>query len=258
MQILLKPERRESSLTPHPAPFPKGGCLMGRRLLLAAPMLVAVLVVGGVALALSACSGGSTQEAAKARPLPPPTEALHPGNEYHSVKFKPPLSFKVGKGWSNNEEQLPDFIQLAQQGEIGTLQFANVKEVFKPGTTNVVEAPKDLVGWLQHHPYLKTSKPQPVTVGGVKGEQFEVLVDHLPKDNPGYCGEPSGCLDIFNQSGGDQIGYFARNFNMRRVIVLGDVKGDTVVIWYAGPPDTFEKFAPRAQKVVDTVKWGGS
>src|SRR5215203_5938167 len=113
MQILLKPERRESSLTPHPAPFPKGGCLMGRRLLLAAPMLVAVLVVGWVALALSACSGGSTQEAAKARPLPLyATEALHPGNEYHSVKFKPSLSSKLGKCYSSKEEQVPDLIEL--------------------------------------------------------------------------------------------------------------------------------------------------
>ncbi len=31
-----------------------------------------------------------------------------------------------------------------------------------------------MVGWLQHHPYLKTSKPEPVTLGGVKGEQLEV------------------------------------------------------------------------------------
>jgi hypothetical protein len=208
-------------------------------------------------LALTACGSGSAQEAAKARPLPLYEKALRPG-EYHSVKFKPPLSFELGKGWSNGEEQLSDFIQLRQQGEIGSLQFANVNEVFEPGTTNVQEAPKDLVGWLQHHPYLKTSKPQPVTVGGVEGEQLEVLVDHLPKDPNGYCGEPSGCLDIFNQSGGDQIGYFARNFNERRVIVLENVKGDTVVIWYAGPPDTFDKFAPKARKVVNSVRWEGS
>jgi hypothetical protein len=39
---------------------------------------------------------------------------------------------------------------------------------------------------------------------------------------------------------------------------LGDVKGDTVVVWYAGPPDTFDKFAPKAQKVIDSVKWSGS
>jgi hypothetical protein len=208
-------------------------------------------------LALTACGSGSAQEEAKARPLPLYEEALSPG-EYHSVKFKPPLSFEVGKGWSSTEEQLSDFFQLRQQGEIGSLQFANVNEVFKPGTTNVEEAPKDLVGWLQQHPYLKTSKPQPVTVGGVNGEQLEVLVDHLPKDNSGYCGEPSGCLDIFNQGGGDEIGYFAKNFNMRRVIVLGDVKGDTVVIWYAGPPETFDKFAPKARKVVNSVRWEGS
>jgi hypothetical protein len=222
------------------------------RLVLGAGMLTILI------LALTACGSGSAQEEAKARPLPLYENALSPG-EYHSVRFKPPLSFKVGKGWSNTEEQLSDWIQLSQQGEIGNLHFANVKEVFKPATTNVVDAPEDLVGWLQHHPYLKTSKPQPVTVGGIKGEQLEVLVDHLPKDPNGYCDpEPSGCLDIFNQSGGDKIGYFGKNFNGRRVIVLEDVKGDTVVIWYAGPPDTFDKFAPKAQKVVDSVKWSGS
>jgi hypothetical protein len=208
-----------------------------------------------VILALSACGGAGGQEEAKARPLPLyPTElGLRPG-EYHSVKFKPALSFEVGEGWSNAEEQLSDYINL-EQGEIGNLQFANVKEVFKPGTTNVVEAPKDLLGWLQHHPYLKTSKPQQVTVGGVEGEQLEVLVDHLPKDPNGYCG--SDCLDIFNLSGGDELGYF-REVNKRKVIVLEDVKGDTVVIWYAGPPDTFDEFAPKAQKVIDSVKWSGS
>src|SRR5215204_6847003 len=142
----------------------------------------ALLVVGLLAtllvLALSACGGAGGQEQAKARSLPLYENALRPG-EYHSVRFKPPLSFKVGKGWSTNEEQFSDFIQLGQQGDIGTLQFANVKKVYKPGTTNVEEAPQDLVGWLQHHPYLKTSKPQPVSVGGLKGEQLEVLVDHL-------------------------------------------------------------------------------
>src|SRR5215212_8403212 len=170
-----------------------------RNLKARAALLVVGLLGTLLVLALSACGGAGGQEEAKARSLPlyPTEKALSPG-EYHSVKFKPPLSFELGKGWSNHEEQLSDWIQLSQQGEIGTLQFANVEEVFKPGTTNVEEAPQDLVGWLQHHPYLKTSKPQPVTVGGLKGEQLEVLVEDLPKD-PGYCGEPSGCLDIFNQ-----------------------------------------------------------
>jgi len=217
-------------------------------------MVVAALVVVGLVLALGACGAGGAKEEAKARSLPlyPTEKPLRPG-EYHSAIFKPPLSLTVGKGWSNSENQLSDYINL-EQGDIGNLQFANVKEVYKPGTTNVVEAPKDLLGWLQQHPYLKTSKPKPVTVGGVKGEQLEVLVDHLPKNPNGYCG--SDCLDIFNLSS-NQTGYF-REVNKRRVIVLEDVKGDTVVIWYAGAPDTFAKFAPKAQKVIDSVKWSGS
>ena len=142
---------------------------------------------------------------------------------------------------------MSDYIELGQQqGEIGSLTFANVKEVYKPGTYDVVDAPKDLVGWLQHHPYLKTSNLQPVTLGGVKGEQLEVLVDHLPKDYSGLCGP--GCVDIAPLSNDEAAAYF-REVNKRKVIVLEDVKGDTVMIWFAGPPDTFDKFAPRAQKV---------
>lgn len=205
-------------------------------------------------LALTACGSGSAQEQAKARPLPLYENALRPG-EYHSVEFKPLLSFEVSKPWSNTAAQLSDWIELGYEGEMGFISIANVEEVFKLGTTNVVDAPEDLVGWLQQHPYLKTSKPQPVTVGGVKGEQFEALVDHLPKDPDGYCG--TDCLDIFYQSSGEQIGNF-KEVNKRRVIVLEDVKGETVVIWFAGPPETFDKFGPEAQKVVHSVKWGGS
>jgi hypothetical protein len=150
---------------------------------------------------------------------------------------------------------LSEFIELGQQGEIGFLTFANVKEVYKPGTYDVVDAPKDLVGWLQHHPYLKTSKPQPVTLGGVKGEQVDVLVEELPQDYNGLCGPD--CVDIAPVSNDQAAAYF-REVSKRKVFVLEDVKGDTVMIWFAGAPETFDKFAPRAQKVVDSVKWSGS
>ena len=223
------------------------------------------VLVALIALVLSACAGGggggSAQEEAKAkeadqaRPLPQDPGPLRPG-EYHSVEFKPSLSFKVGKGWSNTAEQLSDYIELDQQGEIGNLTFANVKEVYKPGTTNVVEAPKDLVGWFQDHPYLKTSKPEPVTVGGVKGKQFEAVVEDLPKDVYGECG--AECVDISSQSSGEQSTYFLEKNRERRVIVLEDVKGETVEIAFSCPPEKFDEFAPEAQKVLESVKWGGS
>jgi len=221
-----------------------------------AALLVVGLLVTLLVLALSACGGAGGQEEAKGS-LPQKPGALRPG-EYHSVVFKPALSFEVGKGWSTTSNQLSGYIELGQQGEIGNLTFANVKEVYKPGTTDVVDAPKDLVGWLHHHPYLKTSKPQPVTLGGVKGEQLDVLVEGMPEDYYGLCGEGvSDCVDIAPVSNDQAAAYF-KEVNERRVFVLEDVKGDTVMIWFAGPPDTFDKFAPKAQKVVDSVKWSGS
>ena len=226
---------------------------MNRTALMRFAFGVALLMV--VILALTACGSGSAQEEAKGRPLPLYENALSPG-EYHTVEFKPPLSFEVSEPWSSTTAQLSDWIELGYEGQTGFITFVNAEEVFKPGTTEVVDAPKDLVGWLQEHPYLKTSKPQPVTLGGVKGEQLAVVVDHLPKDYYGNCG--TDCLDIFNQSGGEEIGYFNAIKRERRVFVFEDVKGETVVIWFASEADKFDRFAPEAQKVVDSVRWGGS
>jgi hypothetical protein len=94
MQMLLKPGRRESRFTPHPAPLvTEGRHLMARRLLLVVRMLVAVLVISGVALILSACGGagasggGEQHQQTKARPLPdkeykalPPVNTIQKGS----------------------------------------------------------------------------------------------------------------------------------------------------------------------------------
>jgi hypothetical protein len=208
------------------------------------------LLVTLVVLALSACSARGQEEGAKARPLSEDEKALHPG-EYHSVKFKPSLSFRVDNGWANTQPQLPDFIEVGQPGETWAIRFANVKEVFKPGTRKVVEAPKDLVGWFQHHPKLKTDEPEPITVGGVKGVQIDVLVEDLPQDVYGKCGVE--CVDIAPLSGGEQSVYF-KEVNKRRVIILEDFKGETVTIDFSTPLVLFDEFAPEAQKVVDSVE----
>src|ERR671920_2135934 len=108
-------------------------------------------------LMLSACGGGQEQ-ASKPRPLPEDEKALRP-DEYRSEEFKPSLSFRVGEGWTNPPLEASDNLSLkweATGGEAtGALSFANVQEVYKPtktGTPYVVEAPKDMVGWFQHHP----------------------------------------------------------------------------------------------------------
>ena len=146
--------------------------------------LMLALLVSLVVSALNACSGGggSAQKEVKPRPLPEYDTTLRPG-EYRSEEFKPSLSFTVGKGWHNVTPQLPDKLAISPGGEPGKeplLIFRNLQEVYKPakgmGIPPVVEAPKDMVGWFQHHPHLDAEKPEPVTVGGVKGEQFDYVV----------------------------------------------------------------------------------
>jgi hypothetical protein len=227
------------------------------RLLVGRVLSLGLLVVV-VVLALSACGGD--EKKAKARPLPEDPKALRPGT-YRSEEFKPSLSFHVGKGWSSSPlEEASDFLEIAR-GQTAGLNFTNVQEVYKPtktGSANVVDTPKDMVGWQQQHPYLQTSKPEPVTVGGVKGLQFDVVLGDLPQTYSGTCttivGNPN-CVDLVRLSTGEPI--FLAEGEKAGVIVLEDLEGETVTIGFFSPASEFEEFVPEAQKVIDTVKWRG-
>ncbi len=212
--------------------------------------LLATLVV----LALSACGGGQEQ-ADGPRPLPEDEKALRPG-EYRSEEFKPSLSFRVGKGWSSTPSEASDLLHI-MRGETAGLIFAVINEVYKPsrtGSPDVVEDPKNLVGWIQHHPYLQTSKPEPITVGGVKGKQFDVVVEDLPEDYYGVCGQD--CVDMSKVADGRVL--FQPKGERTRLIVLEDVEGETVTVALHSQTTEFDEFTPEAQKVVDSVKWTSS
>jgi hypothetical protein len=226
------------------------------RLLVGRVLSLGLLVVV-VVLALSACGGDGKK--AKARPLPEDPKALRPGT-YRSEEFKPSLSFHVGKGWSSSPLEASDILEITR-GQTTGMNFSNAQEVYKPtktGSANVVDAPKDMVGWLQQHPYLQTSKPEPVTVGGVKGLQFDVVLGDLPQTYSGTCttivGNPN-CVDLVRLSTGEPI--FLAEGEKVRVIVLEDLEGETVTIGFFSPASEFEEFVPEAQKVIDTVKWRG-
>src|SRR5919112_1366003 len=227
--------------------------LVGRVLSLGLLMVVVVL-------ALSACGGD--EKKAKARPLPEDPKALRPGT-YRSEEFKPSLSFRVGKGWSISSydlEEASDVLSITWEQTAG-LGFVNVQEVYKPtktGGANIVDAPKDMVGWQQQHPYLQTSNPEPLTVGGVKGLQFEVVVGDRPQYYIPICtsivGNPN-CVDLFRLSTGGPI--LLVEGEKAGVIVLEDVEGETVTIGFVSSASEFGEFAPEAQKVIDSVEWRG-
>src|ERR687893_194143 len=208
-----------------------------------------MLLVMSILLLVTACGG---PEEAKPRPLPEDTRKLGPGT-YRSEEFEPSFSFKVGEGWTNLPPEMPDNLALAW-GQIWFLRLFKAQEVNKPTELyEVVDAPKDLVGWLRRHPYLRTSTPEPVEVGGIEGVRLDGVVGDLPEDHVGACGPD--CVDLFKLSDGSALG--SLKGDKVRGILLEDVKGETVIIGFGGPADEFDMQAAETQQVLDSVQWRG-
>jgi hypothetical protein len=205
-------------------------------------------------VALGACGAGGAKEEAKARPLPELRAypiPMHPV-EYRSEKFKPSFSFTVGKGWKNDRQETSDKLAISRGGEEDpVLIFGNVQEVYKYDKTGtmpeVVKGPKDMVGWFQHHPYLDTEKPEPATVGGVEGVQFDYVVS---EDFPYYD------ITLFRYTDGKTADQ-GKEYKFRAIILEG-VKGKTVTIGIGSLTTEFDDFLSKPQKVLDSVKWTGS
>ena len=209
-------------------------------------------VVGVLALLATAC--GAPEES-KPRPLPEDPQTLSPGT-YVSEEFEPSLSFRVGDGWANLPQEGSDHLALVSRDD-RELHFVNAQEVYEPtrsGAPDAVEAPEDMVGWFREHPYLRITEPKSVTVGGIEGERFDVVVGEVPEGYYGSCG--SDCVDVFRVSTYSTLGH-PKEYKVR-AIVLEDVKGETVTVGFGSPASEFDEFAPEAQKVIDTVKWSGS
>ena len=205
-----------------------------------------------ILLPVTAC--GAPEEA-KPRPLPEDPQVLSQGT-YRSEEFQPSFSFTIDASWTHVPLVASDQLVLAW-GQPWRLGFANIQQVYEPTETSspiVADAPKDMVGWFQQHPDLRTDEPERVTVGGVKSVQFDVVVEDLPEDHFATCG--SDCVDIARLTGGFPALAIWEDDKVR-VIVLEDVNGETVTIGFGSPANEFDMFAPEAQKVLDTVKWRG-
>jgi hypothetical protein len=212
------------------------------------------LLVALVVLVLGACRG--SEKEAKVRPLPEDRQTLRPGT-YRSEEFKPSLTFKVGKGWKNGLLESPDNFVITWGDKSWGVGFGTIHRVYESsrrGSPNLVKAPKNLVGWFEHHPYLETSEPKPASIGGIDGKQFDVIVGSLPEEYVGACG--AKCVDITRFSDGSLLAH--TKGIKAHLIVLEDVKGKTVLMGFSSQASDFDEFAPKAQNVVGSVKWTGS
>ncbi len=207
-----------------------------------------------VACLLAGCACGGA-----AKPLSEAYGSLSPGTRYVTDNFEPALSFEVGKGWDLTDElQQKPFFELSREYEGGNhfvvISFNNPpSRVSAPKNPNkLVPAPKDWVSWFQEHPHLKTSEPQPTSVGGVEGRRLDFKVSTLPED---YYSED--CLGM-----GVPLWPLLRGHHWcadegftSRTIVLEGIEGETVIIDAWSSSGKFEKVLPEAKEMLDTVEW---
>jgi hypothetical protein len=84
---------------------------------------------------------------------------------------------------------------------------------------------------------------------------MDLVVGDLPRDHSGACGP--GCVALFRfGSGGLPIVLLEED--KARLIVLEDVRGETVITGFDIRAAEFDDHAPEAQKAIDTVQWRGS
>jgi hypothetical protein len=231
-------------------------------------------------LVLSGCGSGAQ---AQGRKIPEDnsfyTKAHRiPAGKYVTDEFRPAMSFRLGDDWRTGPDPNDSYghhletshnIFLSSFSESGTsyLEFLVVPKVYKVVSSYgamAEPAPTDMVSWLQDNSNLDIEKPKQVSVGGMKGKQFDAVASHIPQEyvNGGYhaFSQDEPCLPLFQvlPAYGDESTYSLFKDYKVHFIVLDDVKGKTVTISVLAPAGKFDEFLAKAQKALDTVQWGGS
>ena len=149
---------------------------VSRQLLFFGGFLAIVILLLGVVAVVSARGPNHVQYSSV-----PMTE----GERYVTDEFMPTFSFEaVGKGWTLDAPEAPHALLLHNYGLYLDVLNLNDVTVIDPSKADRVPAPEDKVSWYQHHPYLDTEKPEPLSVGEVKGVYFDAVMTTLSKGHP--------------------------------------------------------------------------
>jgi class 3 adenylate cyclase len=228
----------------------------------------------GGAAGEAACwpSWGRTTTAALPQPtaLPsagatPSIQTYHRGRleagTYETSVFEPRTRFTVEDGWIGLNNYI-DAIGLGHPGtpfgeiDVGRIQV--VSETPCLGSPNRLIGPsaRDFIAFLQAHPYLTTSDPQPVIVGGKRGLAIDVEVTRplLPADCPDSPlppDHPAWTHEYVFQVGQESV--WLRYHDRVRIVSIDVVDGPAVTFIIESTPDDYQAFLPIAQRVVDSL-----
>jgi hypothetical protein len=184
-----------------------------------------------------------------------------PAGTYTATAFQPPTTFTVPEGWISYRD-LPTALMLIRGGDIRDREGGNYIAIYRdaaastwdcsgdpePGVGRTVEA---LTAWLTANPNLSTTRPQPVSIGGLDGVKLDIKVQ-----DPQPC--PSQVLNAVLV--GTEIGRVEHSFVRdvtTRLYLLSDGAG-TVIIEVADRPEgqSFEEYVSASEPVVDSLQFG--
>jgi hypothetical protein len=190
-----------------------------------------------VTFVLAACAGGApddgsttvspreTSPAPASSPEPPGCPNPDGGTclgvlqagTYSTRTFQPKLTYTVPDGWANYEDDAgnaafaPPGVNLSKVEQAVDDIF--IMTIVAPATmnceatadTNVPDTAKGVSSWLSHHPWLSTSQPKAVTIGGLRGYVLSVR----PTSTGGIrCGGPVRSVPLVVGVGGTSQGDF--------------------------------------------------
>ena len=225
------------------------------------------LALSLVVLSLAGCGGGgqttapATSPPAAGGPRTLPVVAgspISPG-DYVTRFFQPPTSLSLTDGWKLNRESSLLLAISRVDDEKSTVELYALQE--QPETASASVAIRTMrsraldPNLIIKEFHLKPTKPEPVTLGGGEGLQFECATASLldPESAPECF--PIRCYLFTSSFGtGHRAGFFPEPDTKTRMIAV-DVGEKTFAIAISAPVEKFDAFLTQAEEVLDTVKF---
>ncbi len=199
-------------------------------------------------------------------PLSEQMQANLTGGAYVADQFEPPFRFRVGQGWLAYIHR-PSFVFLSL-GEADlrrpkALSFQTLHRVVEPKASNLftgklLRPPRDLVGWLQHHPFIEAGAATVTTVGGTQAIQVDAVVKAVPKryGAPGVedAGCPAPCVVLWTtEPEGSSFVFFVKGERVRFIMLR--VREQEVVITVEAMAREFDQVVAESERVLGTVRF---
>jgi hypothetical protein len=199
-------------------------------------------------------------------PLSEQMQANLEDGAYVADRFEPPFRFRVGQGWLAYIHR-PKFVFLSL-GEADlrrpkALSFQTLRRVVEPKSSNLFTGklqrpPQDLVGWLQHHPFLEAGSATVTALGETQAIQLDAVVKAAPKryGAPGVedGGCPAPCVVLWTtEPEGASFVFFVKGEKVRFIIFR--VGEQEVVITIEAIAREFDQVVAESERVLGTVSF---